>query len=61
VKGIGQDSLLVGAPGENSDSGAVTVIHPAPTGLTGYGAQWFSQNTTGVPGTAERDDYFGSY
>jgi hypothetical protein len=60
VKGVGQDSLLVGAPGENSRSGAVTVIHPAPTGLAGYGAQWFSQDTTGVPGVGEPGDHFGA-
>ncbi|HEX6074683.1 MAG TPA: FG-GAP-like repeat-containing protein [Micromonosporaceae bacterium] len=61
VKGIGQDSLVVGASDENGERGAVTVIPSTTTGLTGVGAQWFSQDTTGVPGTAEPYDYFGTF
>ncbi|MFD9096147.1 FG-GAP repeat protein [Streptomyces collinus] len=41
-------------------TGSVTVLRGTPTGLTGTGARSFSQATTGVPGTAEDDDHFGS-
>jgi hypothetical protein len=60
IKGAGRDSLLVGATGENSGRGAFTVIHSTSTGLTGTGAQAFSQNTYGVEGTAENGDEFGA-
>lgn len=61
VKGNGYCSLVVGAPGENSAKGAFTVIHGTSTGLTGTGAQYVSQDTSGVPGTAESGDRFGTF
>jgi hypothetical protein len=61
VKGTGYCSLVVGAPGENSASGAFTVIHGSGTGLTGTGAQYLSQDTSGVSGSAEAGDQFGVF
>lgn len=60
VKGTGYCSLVVGASGENSGRGAITAIHGTSAGLTGTGAQWFSQDTTGVPGVGEPGDHFGA-
>jgi hypothetical protein len=59
--GTGRECLVVGAYGENDYQGAFTVIHGSATGLTGVGAQYFSQDTTGVPGTAEAGDNFGTF
>jgi hypothetical protein len=61
VKAVSPMSLIVGAPGENSASGAFTVIHGSGTGLTGTGAQYFSQNSAYVPGAAEAGDRFGYF
>ncbi|MDC0767605.1 FG-GAP and VCBS repeat-containing protein [Streptomyces sp. HD] len=41
-------------------AGSVTVLRGSATGLTATGAQSFTQNTTGVPGTAETADRFGA-
>jgi hypothetical protein len=41
------------------DAGAVNVLPGTPTGLTGAGSQFFTQNTPGVGSTAEEDDLFG--
>jgi hypothetical protein len=61
--GVGQPAgLLVGAPGENSASGAVTFLPAvAGTGLTGVGSVYISQNSAGVPGTSESGDVFGTF
>jgi hypothetical protein len=48
--------LAVGVPGENDIAGAVNVLYGAGAGLSGTGAQIFSQ----VGGTAEFRDRFGS-
>jgi hypothetical protein len=61
IKGTGYASLVVGADGENSYRGAFTVIHSTGTGLTGTGVQAFSQDSPGVPGTAEAGDSFGVF
>ncbi len=61
VKSAAWASLLVGAPGENERAGACTVIHGSSGGLTATGAQYFSQNTSGIPGTAEPEDMFGTF
>lgn len=61
VKSVSRLSLIVGAPGENSASGAFTAIHGSSTGLTGSGAQYFSQNSAYVSGTAEAGDRFGCF
>lgn len=36
------------------------VLRGGANGLTGTGAKAFSQNTSGVPGTAEKNDRFGT-
>ncbi|HEX6076180.1 MAG TPA: hypothetical protein VFZ32_13055 [Micromonosporaceae bacterium] len=56
-----QASLLVGAPGENDNRGACTLIHRTASGLTGIGAQYFSQDLLGPPGWAEPGDRFGTF
>jgi hypothetical protein len=61
LAGTGQEHLLVGAYGENSRQGAFTVIPSGDSGLTGTGARYFSQDTTGIPGTAESGDSFGFF
>lgn len=66
VNGDGHLDLAVGAPGESLDgvphTGAVTVLYGAAdgSGITGAGAQFFSQNTAGVPNSDEAEDRFGS-
>lgn len=63
VNGDGRADVAAGAPQEDigavADAGAATVLYGGPGGLTGTGAQQFSQNTAGVPGGAEQDDAFG--
>jgi hypothetical protein len=60
----GYEDLAVGASGEDVGSiraaGLVNVIYGSPGGLEPSGAQAWSQNSPGVPGTAERGDGFGS-
>jgi FG-GAP repeat protein len=60
----GKSDLIVGAPGETSGSikhaGAITVLRGALAGLTATASQYFSENTSGVPGAAETNDWFGS-
>jgi hypothetical protein len=60
-KGMGPQGLAVGADGENSSAGAVTVIYSTSSGLTATGSAAFSQSSAGVPGTAEAGDAFGSF
>ncbi|MFF7971663.1 FG-GAP-like repeat-containing protein [Streptomyces sp. NPDC007905] len=59
ITGDGIDDVAVGAPGENTSEGVVDVLRGSGSGLTGTGAQAFTQNTAGVPGTAEPYDAFG--
>ena len=61
IKGTGYAALIVGAEGENSYKGAITVIYSTSSGLTGTGAKYFSQNSTGISGTAENGDGFGTF
>jgi len=60
----GKADLIVGAPGKTSGgashSGAITVLRGATGGLTGTNAQYFAQDTSGVPGTSEKNDQFGT-
>src|SRR5918995_1288864 len=55
--------LAVGAPFESvgaiEAAGAVNVLYGSAGGLSGAGSQLFSQDTAGVPGTAEAFDIFG--
>ncbi|MFD6824008.1 FG-GAP-like repeat-containing protein [Streptomyces sp. NPDC060085] len=53
---IGSDSEYIGSV---KHAGQVTVLRGSASGLTGTGSTSFSQNSAGVPGTAEAQDYFG--
>ncbi|MFF4843615.1 VCBS repeat-containing protein [Streptomyces collinus] len=64
VNGDGFLDLAIGAAGENigtaTNTGAVTVLYGSANGLnTASGGQFFAQSTAGVPGSDEKDDYFG--
>ncbi|WP_433325716.1 FG-GAP-like repeat-containing protein [Spirillospora sp. CA-294931] len=63
VNGDRRADVAVGAPlediGKAGNAGSVTILYGGPKGLTAKGAQGFSQDTKGIPGTAERGDYFG--
>ena len=60
----GFDDLAIGVPlediGSLAGAGAVNVIYGSASGLTAAGDQVWHQNTSGVNGTAEADDQFGS-
>ncbi|WP_199552729.1 FG-GAP-like repeat-containing protein [Streptomyces sp. N35] len=64
TNGDGYADIAVGveseALGSTRGAGAVVVLRGSASGLTGSGAKTFTQNTTGVPGTAEAGDNFGS-
>ncbi|WP_330284910.1 FG-GAP and VCBS repeat-containing protein [Streptomyces sp. NBC_00588] len=64
VDGDGYADLAVGSPGEDADgaprAGAVTLLRGSSDGLTGTNAQYFDQNTPGIPGAAEEDDGWGT-
>lgn len=60
----GRADILVGAPyeavGSARGAGMVTVIPGRPSGTLGTGSYSFTQNTSGVPGGSETDDFFGA-
>ncbi|CAL9458850.1 hypothetical protein SUDANB126_02613 [Streptomyces sp. enrichment culture] len=64
----GYADALAGAPGENltrdgagrSDAGNALLIPGTSAGLTGSGSKSLSQDTSGVPGSTESGDRFGS-
>ncbi|MGX1562490.1 VCBS repeat-containing protein [Streptomyces sp. NPDC055506] len=64
VDGDGYAEVAVGVLHETIDAakiaGSVIVLRGSAAGLTGTGAQSFTQNTQGVPGTAESADRFGA-
>lgn len=60
VNGDGYADLAVGASGENSGAGAVTVLYGSATGLRTTGVQTLGQDTAGVPGASESNDRFGA-
>ncbi|MEW2400911.1 FG-GAP-like repeat-containing protein [Streptomyces sp. NPDC046862] len=64
VNGDGYADVAVGieneAVGSVYKAGSFAVLRGSASGLTGSGAKVFTQNTSGVPGTAERLDNFGS-
>ena len=69
LNGDGKADLAVGAPasGASGDDptrplvdGEVSVFHGSAAGLSAAGSQVWTQDTTGVPGTAEGGDWFGS-
>jgi hypothetical protein len=41
-------------------AGAVSALYGSAGGLTASGGQLFTQNSVGVPGFAEEDDFFGA-
>jgi hypothetical protein len=55
--------LAAAAPAEDvgavSEAGAVSVLPGSGSGLTSSGGRLFTQNSPGVPGTAEAFDWFG--
>jgi FG-GAP repeat len=55
--------LAAGAPAEDVagtlNAGAVSVLYGSAGGLSTAGGQVFTQNSPGVPGNAEDDDFFG--
>ena len=59
----GQADLVVGVPRESVGSlyaaGAVNVIYGSSEGLAATSAQFWYQNSPGIPGIAERGDQFG--
>ncbi|WP_324789947.1 FG-GAP repeat protein [Streptomyces sp. H51] len=63
VDGDGYDDLAVGAPGEDvggvKDAGAVWILRGSASGVTAGRAMSLTQNSAGVPGTAERADRWG--
>jgi hypothetical protein len=63
LNGDGKADLAIGAPGEDigtvGNAGAFTVLYGSGAGTTTQGATLFAQNTSGVPGTAEKNDAFG--
>lgn len=63
TNGDGYTDIAVGVANEDlgakKDAGSVVILRGAASGLTGTGSKAFSQDTDGVPGTAESYDYFG--
>jgi hypothetical protein len=63
VTGDGRDDIVTGVFGEDlgtvAQAGAVVVLRGSATGPSGTGAQAVTQDTANVPGTPERNDYFG--
>jgi hypothetical protein len=59
----GKYDLAVGVPyrtvSSQSHAGEAIVLYGSASGLTGTGSQAVSQNTSGVPGAAEKNDEFG--
>jgi hypothetical protein len=59
----GLADLAVGVSFENlgaaGNAGAVNVLYGTAGGLTGAGGQLFTQDSPGVPGMVEFDDFFG--
>jgi hypothetical protein len=59
----GFDDVAVGIPAENvgsiSNAGAVQVHYGRNGSFPGFGSEFFTQNTAGIPGDAEEFDNFG--
>ncbi|MFD3973227.1 FG-GAP-like repeat-containing protein [Streptomyces cyaneofuscatus] len=60
----GKAEIIVGVPGEaigtKARAGTVVVVPGRATGALGAGSYAFSQDTAGVPGAVEAEDWFGS-
>ena len=59
ITGDGRDDLAVGVWGENDRVGAVQLLPGSGGGLTAAGSQLWSQDSVGVDGVGESDDFFG--
>jgi hypothetical protein len=65
VNGDGQAEAVVGELGNAAGSGGVHIFYGQPAGLvadatgSALNDQFFTQNTTGVPGVSEAEDQFG--
>ena len=61
--GDGRSELAVGVPQEDvhgaRDAGGLNVIEGSAAGLTAIGAQFWTQQSPGILGAAEADDFFG--
>ena len=59
----GAADLAIGVPfewvGAIQDAGAVNVLYGSAGGLQGPGSQFFTQDSPGIPGTADLQDNFG--
>ncbi|MCZ4604348.1 FG-GAP-like repeat-containing protein [Streptomyces sp. Lzd4kr] len=64
----GYADVLTGMPGEDitrsganqSNAGMALLLKGTSSGLTGSGAQWYSQDRSGIAGVTEPNDKFGS-
>ncbi|MFE7841676.1 FG-GAP-like repeat-containing protein [Streptomyces sp. NPDC057474] len=64
VNGDGYQDLIVGTPGEDisgvTNAGSLTVLFGSASGINlSSGTQYFTQNTAGVPDTAEKGETLG--
>ena len=61
--GDGFGDIAIGVPGERVGSvggaGGVNVLYGSSSGIDGAGNQFWSQDTTGIVGAAEPEDFFG--
>ena len=55
-----EDELAIGVPGEDSASGAVSVLSGTPSGLTATGNQLWRQSELGLFDSSEPGDRFGA-
>jgi hypothetical protein len=63
--GDGNHDLAIGAPGEavsgQAGAGSVAVIYGSSLGLTAAGDDIWSQDTPGIKGVSQTEDWFGSW
>ncbi|MBT2399824.1 FG-GAP-like repeat-containing protein [Streptomyces sp. ISL-100] len=64
INGDGYADATIGVPGEDfngkTDAGALVALSGSASGLTTSGAKVYHQDTSGIPGTAESADTFGT-
>jgi hypothetical protein len=64
VNGDGRDDLLASSPAKTvagvKQAGIVIMLPGSPSGLTGRGSTFWSENTPGFCDVAEEDDWFGN-
>ena len=63
LRGAAGSGLTIGIPYEDTgsiaDAGAATVLFGGTGGVTANGSKTWSQESAGVPGPAEKNDWFG--